>query len=341
MPPETIGLDIGGANLKAATSSGRAIAHAFELWKHPDRLARELADVVAELGAHGPVAVTMTGELCDCFQTKRDGVRHILSAVAESFSGRPTRVWSTDGEFLTLDAAAGQPLAVAAANWHALATLAGRFASTGFAILVDMGSTTTDVIPIRDGRPAPAGRTDPERLKTRELVYTGARRTSVCALESKGVAAELFATTHDVYVRLGILPEEPDNRRTSDGRPMTVAHAHARLARMLGGDPEITAESETAILARAVFERQKERIVRALKDVATREDTPPSAIVLAGSGEVVARVAVEAFANEFDRSPRVSGNRVRLISLAEQLGPGVSDSACAYAVAILAAERLK
>jgi len=65
----------------------------------------------------------------------------------------------------------------AAANWLALATYAGRLAPRGPAVLLDVGSTTTDVIPLQDGTPVPRGRTDPERLESKELVYTGVRRT--------------------------------------------------------------------------------------------------------------------------------------------------------------------
>jgi len=95
MSADAIGLDIGGANLKAATSAGGALSRPFALWKHPDRLADELAVIAAELRPTGPVAVTMTGELCDCFRTKRDGVRHILAAAGSAFRPEARAVLST------------------------------------------------------------------------------------------------------------------------------------------------------------------------------------------------------------------------------------------------------
>ncbi|MFL6120051.1 helix-turn-helix domain-containing protein, partial [Actinophytocola sp.] len=99
-------------------------------------------------------------------------------------------------------------------------------------------STTTDVIPLIDGRPVPAARTDPARLQSGELVYTGIRRTPVCALLGDLGAAEFFATTHDVYLILGMTPADPADRDTADGRPATLECAHARLARMVCGDAE-------------------------------------------------------------------------------------------------------
>jgi (4-(4-[2-(gamma-L-glutamylamino)ethyl]phenoxymethyl)furan-2-yl)methanamine synthase len=333
MPRDAIGLDIGGANLKAATSTGQAIIRPFELWRYPDRLATELAQLVAGIPA-APLAVTMTGELCDCFPNKRDGVRHILAAVRTAFHSADIRVWSTTGQFLSLNEASDFHLAVAAANWHALATFVGRLAPRGAAILVDCGSTTTDLIPLVEGRPVPTGRTDPERMRSSELVYLGVRRTPVCALLGHEVAAELFATMHDVYLRLGFVPEEPENRNTADGRPSTRAYAHGRLARMLGGDAEMTTEDETDDLARRTFDAQRTTISAAIRTIAARLPQSPASILLAGSGEFLARAAVEEWVGNASPSPRST----QIVSLAGLLGPSVSSAACAYAVAVLAAE---
>jgi hypothetical protein len=329
MIADAIGLDIGGANLKAATDHGIAIARPFELWKHPAALSPALGRLIAELPPARTVAVTMTGELCDCFATKRDGVRHILDAVAAVVQRSRVVVWCTAGTFLSLDDARAAPLDVAAANWHALATFAGRLTGASPALLVDTGSTTTDVIPLLAGRPAAIGRTDPERLRSRELVYTGARRTPVCAVLGEAVAAELFATTHDVHVLLGNLPEDPNDCATADGRPATRRFAHARLARMLGGDAEITSVDETLTLAHAVLARQRTIIVAAMTAVAGRMPAPPRMVLLAGSGEFLARAAVEEFA---------AGVPVQATALSKRIGPSASEAACAYAVAVLACE---
>src|SRR6516225_2420850 len=164
--PTVLGLDIGGANLKAAHTGGSARSVPFALWKRPH-------DLAAALPPCDRAAVTMTGELCDCFATSRDGVRHILDAIAAALPGVPVSVWRTDGRFVNLADARADPRPAAAANWLALATYAGRFAPPGPALLVDVGSTTSDLVPLHDGRPVPSARTDPERLSTGELVYTG------------------------------------------------------------------------------------------------------------------------------------------------------------------------
>src|SRR5262249_26676467 len=151
--------------------------------------------------------VTMTGELCDCFAGKRDGVNAIVDAVARAAGPVPVRVWCTDGRFLSLAEARRAPLKVASANWHALATFSGPGVPQGRPLLLDTGSTTTDIIPLVDGRPCPAGWTDPQRLESGELVYAGVRRTPLIGLMDG--AAEVFATTLDVFLLLGMVPEAP------------------------------------------------------------------------------------------------------------------------------------
>ena len=130
MATTILGLDIGGANLKAATADKRAISVPFPLWKQPEKLSAALTELVAKFPDAEELAVTMTGELCDCFETKRDGVHAIIKAVRGASARRPIRVWSTDGVFLNSEEAKQDHLKVAAANWHALATFAGQLRST-------------------------------------------------------------------------------------------------------------------------------------------------------------------------------------------------------------------
>src|SRR5262249_58388006 len=141
-----------------------------------------------------------------------------------------------DGRRVALDTARKDPLPVAAATWLALATFAGRQAPRGPALLIDIGSTTTDIVPLLDGRPVPRGRTDTERLHASELAYTGVIRTPLCAILGTRGMAEFFATTRDAFLLLGRLPEDSSDCDTADGRPATRVCAEARIARMIGAD---------------------------------------------------------------------------------------------------------
>ena len=326
---DALGLDIGGANLKAAHSGGGARVQPFALWKNPAGLPGALRPLLQGWAPFGRVAVTMTGELCDCFEGKRQGVGAILDAVAAAAGAVPVRVWRNDGRFVDLATARATALQVAAANWLALAIYAGRHAPAGPALVLDIGSTTTDIVPLQGGKPVPRGRTDPERLDCQELVYTGVRRTPVCALLGTGGAAELFATTLDVFLVLGAVPEDLTDTDTADGRPATRAAAHARLARVLCADLETSTEDQRRKLAERVLLKLVYALGFAVKHVAGQLPGQPQTVVIAGSGEFLAELVLR----EQKASPPC-----RVVSLARTLGPAVSQAACAYAVATLAAE---
>ena len=322
-----LGLDVGGANLKAFHTGGTGRSTPFALWRNPAGLTDALRTLVAGFPPAEALAVTMTGELCDCFASKREGVAAILDAVQALAGSTPVRVWLTDGTFADLAAAREAPLRAASANWLALATFTSRLVPHGTALLVDVGSTTTDVVPLRDGKPVPLGETDPERLLCQELVYTGARRTPISALLGSQVAAELFATTQDAYLVLGDVPEDPADTDTADGRPATRALAHARLARMVCADLETSTADERLDLATRTAARQVELIATAMQHVSGRFSGPPATVILAGSGEHVAAKALAA-----------TGWTPRVVSLRQELSEATSAAACACAVAVLAAE---
>lgn len=327
-----LAFDIGGANLKAADGLGYAVSRFFALWQKP----HDLAEAVASLAADAPdaeiFAVTMSGELADCFQTKAEGVWHILTAVGRIAGRRRVLVYRTDGRLVSADEARQEPLAVAAANWHALACFAGRFSRSGTGLLIDIGSTTCDLIPLVDGQPAALGKTDPERLASGELVYTGIVRSPVCAVVAalpwRGnqvpVAQELFATARDAYLIAGDLPEEPDDCQTADGRPATRALARDRLARQICADRTMFSDDDARAAAAAVARTQLSKIAIAAQIVLRRLPAPPGTVVISGQGEFLARRLLDKLRME-----------AKVVSLAEALGPVTSQAATAHALAEL------
>jgi (4-(4-[2-(gamma-L-glutamylamino)ethyl]phenoxymethyl)furan-2-yl)methanamine synthase len=325
MSGTVLGLDVGGANVKAATADGRAWSEPFALWKDPDGLAAVLAETIARFPDSETLAVTMTGELCDCYRTKREGVNRILDAVEEAANGREIHIWSTAGRFVSEDQARAGHLKVASANWHALATFAGRYVPSGIGLLIDIGSTTTDLIMIANGEPVVRGLTDPERLKSGELVYTGVRRTPVFSLVPDRTSAEFFATMHDVYLVLEVQPADAADMDTADGRPATVEHARARLARVVGGDIETVSSLEIAALAHRAYDAQRGKIVEAAlhRLSGTKVDT----VICSGSGEFLGRAVTAEIAPD-----------AVMISLEEMLGARTSACSPAYASAVLASD---
>ena len=266
-----LALDVGGANLKASHSDGSTRTLGFEVWRRPEALGTALQALMAEFPPFDRLAATMTAELCDCFPTRSAGVVAVLDAIVKAAGKTGVWIWGTDGCFHEVNSIREQPKLAAAANWLALATVAALMVPDRKAILIDVGSTTTDLIPLDRGRVAVRGRSDVERLVTGELVYAGVRRTPVCALATElpfrdgrpiGLAAELFATTLDVFLTRGDLEPDSADRSTADGRPATVEHARDRLARMIGEDRDGFGPGDAQVFAQAACEALMSRLVQ-------------------------------------------------------------------------------
>jgi (4-(4-[2-(gamma-L-glutamylamino)ethyl]phenoxymethyl)furan-2-yl)methanamine synthase len=298
-----IGLDVGGANTKAAVVQGddgvRIVSEPFELWRQPEALSDAIASVVERLGLdHAPVALTTTAELVDVFASKREGVLCVLEAARQALPGRRLRVMSTAGELIGLEEARAAPLRCAAANWMATAMLIAR--SRPDAILLDCGGTTTDVIPIVAGEVAARGRTDVERLLEGELVYTGALRTNLAAVLSHvpiggrpcPVSSELFAITADAHLLRRRLTPEQCTCTFPDGRGTSLPAVRSRLARLVCADPEQLADGELEGVAAAVEEAQIASIAAALARVAARVPAG-TGVIAVGVGAFLARAAAE------------------------------------------------
>ena len=106
------------------------------------------ACLIAAASACEKVAVTMTGELADCFATKREGVAAIVAAAQQAAGGREVLIYLTDGTFVPPDEAVARAQEAAASNWHALASFAAELVEGEAGLLFDVGSTTCDVVPI-------------------------------------------------------------------------------------------------------------------------------------------------------------------------------------------------
>ena len=246
-----VGWDLGGAHLKVAVCTVQGeIVFLGQVACALGEGVRELDYALSQLEwlrrfrrlRH---CITMSGEMADCFATRKQGVLSIaacisqfwkLSAAAKSFYVAQER---HPCSFAQLPRYWDK---VASANWHASAHLVAHGVGSG--IMLDIGSTTTDVVAFLDGTPRISGWSDAKRLCSGELIYRGVVRTPVMVYgpslcfqgKEYPIIAEYFAKAADVYRLLGVLPPGSDVQPSCDGGRKDLFSSARRLARMFGHD---------------------------------------------------------------------------------------------------------
>lgn len=322
MNSNIVGWDIGGVNTKAARLNGRGMAELqtlclpYEIQRDPSALGSVIRSAALRLGsqAEDHHAVTMTAELSQVFRTKRDGVAFVLDALESALPKERLHVYTVAGRFVSAAGARERVLDVAASNWAATARwLAGLIPDC---ILIDIGTTTTDLIPIVGGSVVARGRNDAERLLSGELVYTGALRTPVEAVARRvplwgslaTISAEGFAIMGDVHLWLGRLSSESYTCPTPDGRPATRQFAAERLARVVCADRDMLDDAAVLAMAKGLAQAQLQQIVAALTGIRSRHPRIQLAAIT-GLGEFLAAEAAQSAS-------------LSVISLSKWLGEG-------------------
>jgi len=345
-----IGWDIGGANTKAAfirAKNGcveelKIASEYFPVWKDPAKLSTVLLTLKERLSGTSKLdcmGLTMTAELSDAYQTKREGVNHILTCAAEAFAGVPVFVLNVDATLKPIASAETEPLQIAAANWAATGWLVSQLIKT--CVIVDVGSTSTSIIPVVDGRIVAAGKTDLEKLMNGELVYTGSLRTNVAAIVSSvplrdgtaRVSSELFAQSGDVHLVLGNITEEEYTTETADGRGKTRWEAMARLARVVCADIEMLTEQEIIQIARFIYSKQVEQIAECLNQVYSRVKS----LITAKIPVVVTGIGKDFLAKAAAQKVHID----KVIDLGKLIHNGVVTASPAVGVALMAASKLE
>jgi probable H4MPT-linked C1 transfer pathway protein len=304
-----VGWDIGGVHLKAArTERGRivdALQLAAPLRAGLDPLVQAFGLARARIGPAHRHVVTMTAELADTFASRQEGVARIAALAAREL-GATALLYAGRAGFVAIDRAHAHVADIASANWHASAALVAR--AHRHALFIDIGSTTTDIVPVADGAIAARGYTDAERLAAGELVYTGLVRGFVMATASRAPFAgawtalvnENFANMADVHRILGSLPDGADQMATADGRDKSVASSRARLARMVGRDAADADAAAWEALAAWFAEAQLRAILDGAMLVCSAgrlaQDAP---VVGAGIGRALARAVAQRLGRAF------------------------------------------
>ncbi|NVM03007.1 MAG: H4MPT-linked C1 transfer pathway protein [Candidatus Helarchaeota archaeon] len=309
-----IGWDVGGVNIKAALveienekiESFKIQSKFYPMWlKEREKLPEILSEIYSTMILAKPdlIAITMTAELSDAFYTKREGINHILNSFKKVFPEKNCHVLTVNGNFISISKAIHAPLLVAASNWVATCYLVGHYVPN--CILIDIGSTTTDIIPIIKGKIATESKTDLDRLIAGELAYTGSLRATIPSIvrtvEIKGkpcrISFEKFALVADAHLILGNITRDEYKCDTADGRDNDLENSYARLARVVCADIEMFSKEEIENIAEEIYEKQLEQIKDGLIQVTQKYKITPDMdfpVVVTGLGkDFLARKAAE------------------------------------------------
>jgi (4-(4-[2-(gamma-L-glutamylamino)ethyl]phenoxymethyl)furan-2-yl)methanamine synthase len=270
-----LGFDIGGANLKWYHAAGLAGSMPFAMWQHPQRLSQALVTLARRLPPADQWLVTMTGEMADIFADRCAGVQQIVAQTLDAATvveTRKTDFYSIEGTFVSGDFAKSDPIKIASANWHALAASVAEWIDRP-SLLIDIGSTTSDIIPISPRSIDTTSQTDHERLMHGELVYLGGQRTPVSSLVQTlpyagrwiPIMRERFADMDDCRLLLGMTDEDTDDLATCDGRSRTRHHAASRMARMIGLDGINLSASDVQSMALHTLSTVQDLLMIAIK----------------------------------------------------------------------------
>ena len=301
------GFDIGGANTDLAVidfvnGEIKNIEVDFKylpMWSNNDDLSDvliELIENICPICQIDAVGISMTAELVDAYDTKKEGVLDVLKKCEDTFSC-PIAYVGVDG-MMSKDELEKNPLKAAAANWIATAQIATLISDN--CIFIDTGSTTTDIIPIKDGVECAIGKTDFERSHTGELVYTGTLRTNLASFldrvelngKSYRPASELFAQTADVYTVLDLINEDDYVCDTFDGEGKSKIECARRIARVVCADLEMLDMDDIVEMSEYIHKQQIKQIAYGLKQVAETQNL--DLIVTTGLGkDILDRPAAE------------------------------------------------
>lgn len=306
------------------------------VWKGADHLREAIRTLRAEFPPEASSAVTMTAEVADLWPDRRSGVVGTVAILMEELAGAPLALFAGPEGFVEAEQAVAHADAIGSANWYATAAVLAHLLPGG--LLVDIGSTTSDLIPFSAGRVTARGFTDAERLAGNELIYTGAARTPVMALAPEApfggrwlpLMAEHYATSADIYRLTGELPEGADLHPSADGGPKTEEASARRLLRMVGQDYAPGSLAPARALARHLSEAQLYRLSRAVDCVASAQNEEIDMIVGAGVGRFLAAKLAE-------RRDATYLDLANVLTDDEALSGAAADCAPAVAVGLLAA----
>lgn len=300
-----MGLDIGGANTDCAIieiddelkiSNIQKYKEYLPMWKYNEKLPESLLKLYENDKNIDVVCVSMTAELADSYENKKEGVLDISKKVIETFPNQIVRFITFNG-LKSYEEIKKDPLKAAAANWVGTANIIKYIKKD--CIFIDMGTTTTDIIPLINKKESASGHTDTERLATGELVYTGMLRTNLATIVQEvpidgvptSVSSELFTISADMHRILKHIKEEEYTCETPDGKGKDIISCKRRLSRLVCADLDTLSDENINKIAQYIYKKQIKQVTHGLIKVVERTGLDTVIISDLGHGNICTKSA--------------------------------------------------
>ncbi len=239
-----LGVDIGGAHIKIiGLDKSREIClveyRKFYFWEEYKNFHNEI-DYINSLSIKNiKCAITMTAELCDVFENRKEGFEFIKNE-CQRIKFNYFFYVNKKNNFSRIEDSSHKD--IISMNWHSM----GKYLKNIFsdAILIDFGSTTTDFVHVKNGIISNKFFDDFSRLNNNELIYTGVIRTPIFGLQKainyKGmefkIIPEQFSTTGDLFRIKKKIKNNFDIDEESNSSKIKVQNSYQRVARSFGLD---------------------------------------------------------------------------------------------------------
>ena len=271
-----IGWDIGGAHTKYTISFKSKdivecrIIHC-ELWKSLSKLDDIIQNVNSKYKEKFNIInlITMSAEMCDIFPSRAKGVKSILSL----FEKRDfiNHIYAKDNKILNLEGFK-EYSSCESTNWMVIAEYLKNIEKNMVAI--DIGSTTTDLVLVKDHVCINTRYDDYSGLNTKELLYTGVLRTPIYSVTNSiilnkktyNIIPENFTTMSDIYRLLNIIKNKSDYTNTADGRSKSIKDTLHRISRVFGFDYTASKNSTIIMLSKKIMSMHLDQISYTIKN---------------------------------------------------------------------------
>ena len=240
-----VGWDIGGANIKIVALDENlnfiySNKFCLPIGESFSQIKETISYCLASINQYDLFhLVTFTAESCDNFDNRSIAIKS-LAKICFKLLGKNLKFYSHKNKYENFKYVINNPLMFASSNWIPYRSFLIK--KYKYDIAMDLGSTTTDIIPNKTYKKI--GISDFERINMGTLLYFGVERTPLSMLFNNvninrkkiHLLNEFYAKSSDVFLISKDLLSSDVISKNCDGRSNSLDNCRKRLLRQFGLD---------------------------------------------------------------------------------------------------------